>query len=379
MSAAEVLVLNSGSSSVKFEVFDAATGLSTVAGGMVEQIGEPGGPADHDDALRSAASALRLDSADLVAIGHRVVHGGADFRAPTLITSGVIAAIEALTPLAPLHNPHNLAGIQVTRSIRGDLPQVAVFDTAFHATIPRFAAAYAIDRAVADREGVRRYGFHGTSHAYVSRATADLLGVPPESLNVITLHLGNGASACAVEGGRSVDTSMGLSPLEGLAMGTRPGDLDPGVLLHLLRNGFTTEQLDRLLNKESGLRGLCGENDMRRLLARRANGDQAATDAFDVYVYRIRKYIGAYCAVLGRVDAVTFTGGIGENSADVRAATTARLANFGIAVDPMRNDDPDAEGSRVISAPDSAVAVCVVPTDEEREIARQTLAVAGLR
>jgi acetate kinase len=365
-----VLVVNSGSSSVKYQVFDADHGV--VAKGLVERIGEPDGPADHDAALRDAAADMRLDAPELVAVGHRVVHGGADFRAPTVITDQVIAAIERLTPLAPLHNPPNLAGIAVARALRPDLPQVAVFDTAFHATIPPAAHTYAISAEVAAAHGIRRYGFHGTSHAYVSRATAELLDRPPHTMSTVTLHLGNGASACAVAGGRSVDTSMGLSPLAGLVMGTRPGDVDPGVLLHLLRAGLTPDDVDRLLNKSSGLEGLCGDNDMRAVLARRAAGDPAAALAFEVYTYRVRAYVGAYAVALGRLDALTFTAGVGENSPEVRAAVADGLGVLGVAVDPARNADTSTRAARVISPPGAPVAVCVVPTDEEREIAHQT-------
>jgi acetate kinase len=378
--ATRVLVLNSGSSSVKYQLLDMAD-RSRPASGMVERIGEEGGVADHAAALRQVARELDeqhlgLDSPALAAVGHRVVHGGTRFTAPTLITDDVVAEIEKLVPLAPLHNPANIAGIKVARELRPDLPQVAVFDTAFHATIPEAAARYAIDAETADRFGLRRYGFHGTSHAYVSGATAQLLGRDPADVNVIVLHLGNGASASAVRGGVCVDTSMGLTPLEGLVMGTRSGDIDPAVVFHLERvGGMDTDQIDTLLNKRSGLLGLCGDNDMREIGRRMAEGDARAQLAFDVYVHRLRRYIGAFTAVLGRVDAVAFTAGVGENSAAVRAAALHDLEGLGMVVDPVRNA-LRGSGARLVSARSSRVAVAVVPTDEELAIARDTYALA---
>jgi acetate kinase len=370
-----VLVLNSGSSSVKYAAFTGpADDLREVGHGLVERIGEPGGPASHEQALAAADGEVGLDAGDLVAIGHRVVHGGRSFQRPTLITDEVVEEIRRLTPLAPLHNPPNLAGIQVARRRRPDLPQVAVFDTAFHASMPAAAATYAIDVEVARRYAIRRYGFHGTSHGYVARETARLLDRPLDTVNVITLHLGNGASAAAVRGGVSVDTSMGLTPLEGLVMGTRSGDLDPAVVFHLDRvAGMSLDEIDRLLNKRSGLRGLAGANDVREVLRRRAAGDQAARLAIEVYCHRIRRYVGAFLAVLGHTHAVTFTAGVGEHSADIRAQALDGLAGLGIEVDPDRNAAP-ADGPRIVSPDGAPIAVCVVPTDEEREIAHQTLA-----
>jgi acetate kinase len=366
-----VLVLNCGSSSVKYRLFD---GDRTLARGLIERIGEASSPVpDHDAALRTVMG--NVDTNGLVAVGHRVVHGGGRFSAPTLIDDTVVTAVEQLVPLAPLHNPANLAGIRVARKLLPDVPQVAVFDTAFHHTLPPAAAAYAIDAALAARHDIHRYGFHGTSHAYVSRRTAALLGRPEGDLNVITLHLGNGASACAVEGGRSVATSMGLSPLEGLVMGTRSGDIDPTVVFHLHRHaGLELDQIDDLLNHRSGLLGLCGANDMREVLSRRSAGDPAATLAFDVYCRRIRGYVGAYYALLGRVDAVTFTAGVGENVGEVRGAALAGLERLGIEVDAGRNAAGE-HGERFISGDGADVAVVVVPTDEELEIASQTRAV----
>ncbi|MGK5546179.1 acetate kinase [Streptomyces sp. URMC 127] len=390
-----VLVLNSGSSSVKYQLLDMADG-ARLAAGLVERIGEEtsrlvhsplatGGDkrekeapiADHEAALKAvsaelAADGLGLDSPELAAIGHRVVHGGQKFTAPTVITDEVLAEIERLVPVAPLHNPANITGIRTAQALRPDLPQVAVFDTAFHTTMPEAAARYAIDTATADAHMIRRYGFHGTSHAYVSRETAKLLGKDPSEVNVIVLHLGNGASASAVERGRCVDTSMGLTPLEGLVMGTRSGDLDPAVLLHLSRNaGMSTDEIDALLNKKSGLIGLCGDNDMREIRRRIDEGDEQAQLAFDIYVHRLKKYIGAYYAVLGKVDAVAFTAGVGENAAPVREAAVAGLEELGLAVDAGLNAVRSGE-PRLISPEYARVAVAVVPTDEELEIATQT-------
>ncbi|MET8064473.1 acetate/propionate family kinase [Micromonospora sp. NPDC005686] len=361
-----ILVLNSGSSSVKYRLYD---GDDVLDKGTVERIGEPGGgPADHESAVREIIG--RLDLTGLAGVGHRVVHGGRKFSAPVRVDDAVVTAIEDLVPLAPLHNPANLAGIRVALEALPDTPQVAVFDTAFHHTLPEAAATYAIDKDTAERYGVRRYGFHGTSHAYVSRRVADLLDRPYDEINTITLHLGNGASACAVQGGRSVATSMGMSPLEGLVMGTRSGDLDPTVIFHLRREGgMVVDDIDDLLNHRSGLLGLTGVNDMREVLARRDAGDPDATLAFDVYCRRITGYVGAYYALLGRVDAIAFTAGVGEHAAPVRAASLAGLERLGIAVDPARND---GRGDRVVSPDGAEVAVLVVGTDEEREIARET-------
>ncbi|MCX5051143.1 acetate kinase [Streptomyces sp. NBC_00474] len=400
MSPSRVLVLNSGSSSVKYQLLDMQGGRR-LAAGLVERIGEEtsrirhtplasggesrefsGRIADHETALKIvseelARDGLGLDSPELAAIGHRVVHGGKSFTEPTVIDETVLAEIERLIPVAPLHNPANLTGIRTARALRPDLPQVAVFDTAFHTTMPESAARYAIDVRTADEHRIRRYGFHGTSHAYVSRATAKLLGRDPSEVNVIVLHLGNGASASAVAKGRCVDTSMGLTPLEGLVMGTRSGDLDPAVIFHLARvGGMSTDEIDTLLNKKSGLVGLCGDNDMREIRRRVDEGDEEAKLAFDIYIHRLKKYIGAYYAVLGTVDAIAFTAGVGENAAPVREAAVAGLETLGLAVDgtlnAVRSDEP-----RLISPEDARVKVAVVPTDEELEIATQTYALVG--
>ncbi|MFJ9039648.1 acetate kinase [Streptomyces sp. NPDC102406] len=402
MTATRVLVLNSGSSSVKYQLLDMRDG-TRLAAGLVERIGEEtsrlkhtplsGGDeepreqsrpiADHEEALRAVADELAqdglgLDSPELAAIGHRVVHGGLFFSEPTVIDDAVLKEVERLIPVAPLHNPANLTGIRTAMALRPDLPQVAVFDTAFHTTMPESAARYAIDVKTADEHRIRRYGFHGTSHAYVSRKTAELLGKEPEEVNVIVLHLGNGASASAVRGGRCVDTSMGLTPLEGLVMGTRSGDVDPAVIFHLMRVGnMSADEIDVLLNKKSGLIGLCGDNDMREIRRRVDEGDEEARLAFDIYIHRLKKYIGAYYAVLGRVDAIAFTAGVGENAAPVREAAVAGLEELGLAVDGELNSVRSDE-ARIISPEYARVAVAVVPTDEELEIAQQTYAlVAG--
>ncbi|UZJ29546.1 acetate kinase [Streptomyces endophytica] len=406
--ATRVLVLNSGSSSVKYQLLDMAAG-TRLAVGLVERIGVGAPPAcggetsrhihtplaaggekretegaiaDHEAALKAvaaelAADGLGLESPELAAIGHRVVHGGLKFTAPTVIDDAVLTEIERLVPVAPLHNPANITGIRTARALRPDLPQVAVFDTAFHTTMPEHAARYAIDVETADAHRIRRYGFHGTSHAYVSRKTAELLGKDPSEVNVIVLHLGNGASASAVAGGRCVDTSMGLTPLEGLVMGTRSGDIDPAVTFHLKRvAGMSTDEIDALLNKKSGLVGLCGDNDMREIRRRIDEGDERARLAFDIYIHRLKKYIGAYSAVLGKVDAVAFTAGVGENAAPVREAAVAGLAEMGLVVDASLNAVRSGE-PRLISPDHSRVAVAVVPTDEELEIAQQTYALVN--
>ncbi|NBE50723.1 acetate kinase [Streptomyces boluensis] len=402
MTATRVLVLNSGSSSVKYQLLDMRDN-ARLAVGLVERIGEETSRlkhtplatdgaareqnrpiADHEEALKAVAAELAhdglgLDSPELAAIGHRVVHGGKQFTEPTVIDDAVLKEVERLIPVAPLHNPANLTGIRTAMSLRPDLPQVAVFDTAFHTTMPESAARYAIDVQTADQHRIRRYGFHGTSHAYVSRKTAELLGKRPEDVNVIVLHLGNGASASAVRGGVCVDTSMGLTPLEGLVMGTRSGDIDPAVIFHLMRVGeMSADEVDVLLNKRSGLIGLCGDNDMREIRRRIDEGDEEARLAFEIYVHRLKKYIGAYYAVLGRVDAVAFTAGVGENAAPVREAAVAGLEELGLAVDGELNSVRSDE-ARIVSPEYARVAVAVVPTDEELEIARQTYALVANR
>jgi acetate kinase len=359
-----VLVLNTGSSSVKFSVIDPHSG--TRRAGLLEEV------TDHAEALRQVVDELGELVPD--AIGHRVVHGGETFTAPTLIDDQVLATLRELVPLAPLHNPANITGIELARTLWPGAPQVAVFDTAFHRTLPAFAYRYAVPSDWYELYGVRRYGFHGTSHEYVAGATADHLGRPLEELDLIVAHLGNGASITAIAGGRSVDTSMGLSPLEGLVMGTRSGDVDPMVIGHVAaQSGRSMEEVAADLNRASGLKGLCGTSDMRSVIAAADEGEEAAMLALAVFAYRVRKYVAAYLAVLGRCDALVFTGGIGENSARVRAEVCQGLDGFGISVDGERN----RRGEVVVSPEGAAVAVMVVPTDEELAIARQTAAVVG--
>jgi len=389
-----VLVVNTGSSSIKYQLFE-MDGRKVLASGLVERIGEAGAKlthragdadplvveervADHSEGFERVFAAFETAGGpvtDLAGIGHRVVHGGDRLTEPTLIDAEAIAAIADQAPLAPLHNPPNLLGIRIAMASFPDTPQVAVFDTAFHQTMPPRAWRYALPAELASDLRIRRYGFHGTSHAYVSRRAAEHLGRPAAEVNLITLHLGNGASAAAVQGGRCVDTSMGLTPLEGLVMGTRSGDLDPAVVFYLHREaGLSVDDIDDLLNKRSGMLGLAGANDMREVARLVTDGDQAAAEALDVYCYRIRKYVGAYAAALGRLDALVFTAGIGENNDAVRAGVCQGLEGLGIRLDARRNKGRSAK-PRTISADGSQVAVLVVPTNEELEIAEQTLAV----
>jgi acetate kinase len=368
-----VFVLNTGSSSVKYRVVDAETG-EVAATGLLDRIGEPGsGVADHAAAIATILD--RLDGIPIDAVGHRIVHGGERFVDATFIDDEVEAGIEALAPLAPLHNPPGVLGIRAARRALPELPQVAVFDTAFHATLSPAARSYAIDSRVAREHAIRRYGFHGTSYRIVAERTAAFLGRPLGELKLIVLHLGNGASAAAIDGGRSVDTSMGMTPLEGLVMGTRSGDLDPAVLLYLQRNaGYDAEQLDTLLNRHSGVLGLSGHSDMREVTDAAEAGDQDARLALEVYLHRLRHYIGAYLAELGGADALVFTAGVGENSAIVRAGAVSGLAALGMEVDATANALRSVTARR-ISPAGARIEVLVVPTDEELQIARETAAV----
>ncbi|HEV3462586.1 MAG TPA: acetate kinase [Actinomycetota bacterium] len=391
-----VLVVNTGSSSIKYQLFE-MDGPKVLASGLVERIGEAGAKlthrpgdaeplvvedriADHSEGFERVFKAFESAGgpiADLAGIGHRVVHGGDRLTAPTLVDAATIQAIADQAPLAPQHNPPNLLGIRITRASFPETPQVAVFDTAFHQTMPPRAWRYALPRDLADELRIRRYGFHGTSHAYVARKAAEHLGRPAAELNLITLHLGNGASVAAVAGGRCVDTSMGLTPLEGLVMGTRSGDLDPAVVFYLHREaGLSVDDVDDLLNKRSGMLGLAGANDMREVARLVGEGNQAAAEALDVYCYRIRKYVGAYTAALGRLDALVFTAGIGENNDAVRSGVCQGLEGLGVTLHLKRNKARTGK-ARTISADDSPVAVLVVPTNEELEIAEQTLAVVA--
>lgn len=389
-----VLVVNSGSSSFKYQLVDSDT-EQVHAGGLVERIGDDGAAithtvgsqshrrelpiADHTAGFAAMMQAFTdfgpsLQEESPVVVGHRVVHGGQRFFEPTVITDLVKINIEDLSELAPLHNPGALQGINAAQRQFPDVPHVAVFDTAFHQTMPPAAYSYAIDQAVAARYRVRKYGFHGTSHQYVSGATARFLDRPLESLRQIVFHLGNGASVTAVDGGRSVDTSMGMTPIPGLVMGTRSGDIDPGAVLHLLRQArMDVDDVDELLNKHSGMLGLCGHTDMRDVADARAAGDENAQVAFDVYIHRLRHYLGAYAAILGGVDAIVFTAGVGENAAPVRAAVLETAGFLGVQLDPQLNAVRSGVARR-ISAASSSVEVLVVPTNEELEIARQSVA-----
>lgn len=388
--AGTVLVLNSGSSSIKFQLLDPETAES-VAHGLIERIGEPEGRivfhhttgtdehvgeiADHRSGLRKVLEMLEglgrpLLEVGIIAVGHRLVHGGDVFHEPTLIDDEVVKTVSDLSVLAPLHNPANVVGMEVAREELPDVPHVGVFDTAFFYTLPAAAATYALDREITRKHHIRRYGFHGTSHEYVSGRAAQFLGRDISELNQVVLHLGNGASASAIAGGRPVDTSMGLTPLEGLVMGTRCGDIDPGVVMHLNRAaGMGVDEIDEVLNRRSGLKGLSGVNDFRALLGLIADGDSDAKLAYDVYVHRLRKYIGAYLVELGGIDSIVFTGGVGENNIDVRRDALAGLGRLGIVVDPERNEADD-RGERRISSDDSQVEVLVIPTNEELAIAR---------
>jgi acetate kinase len=370
-----VLVLNTGSSTVKYRLLEPETGRR-LTDGTEERVEDPGQAVGRVlDGLRR-----RLDAQQgVAAVGHRVVHGGDRFTAPTVVDDDVLAAIDELAVLAPLHNPAAAAGIRAARAALPGVPQIAVFDTAFHATLPPPAATYAVPKEWRERYGVRRYGFHGSNYAHITMEAARLVGRDVADINLIALHLGNGASACAVRGGKSVDTSMGLTPLAGLVMGTRSGDVDPSVPGYLARAAtLGPEQVDDAFEHRSGLLALAGVSDMRDVLARRADGEDDAALAFDTYCYRVRSYVGAYLAVLGRVDAIVFTAGVGEHAAPVRAAALAGLDGLGIAVDAERNAASSQE-ARFVSPEGADVAVLVIPADEELEIGRQALAAVERR
>lgn len=387
----KVLVLNSGSSTIKYGLY-AMPSEELLAGGRIERIGEGEARLLHRDAAgeRSEpvqapdhaagfAALLKILAAHGMpaAIGHRVAHGGTRFRAPARVSAEVLAAVREMIPLAPLHNPANLVGIEAAMAACPGVPQVAVCDTAFHQSIPERAWRYAVPETWYTRFGVRRYGFHGTSVRHVSRAAAAYLGRELEALSLVVLHLGNGASAAAVQGGRSVDTSMGLSTLEGLVMGTRCGDLDPAIPGYMARHaGMSPAEIDHALHQESGLKALCGDSDMREIERRAAAGDARAELALEVFAYRARKHVGALAVALGRLDALVFTGGIGEHRAGVRARICAGLGVLGVALDAANNAAPGPLPAAV-HARDSRVAVLVIATDEELEIARETFACLG--
>jgi acetate kinase len=394
-----VLVINAGSSSIKYRLFEMEDERS-IAAGLLERIGskqasyehrawdkdgtetgvsECRGVDDHRAALSwiievLQAGGLLTKGPGIDAIGHRVVHGGERFTEPVRIDAEAIEAIEAVTPLAPLHNPANLLGMRVAAELAPEVPQVAVFDTAFHQTLPPRAYRYAIPESVYRKHGVRRYGFHGTSHQFIAEAAAQWLERPLDSLRLITLHLGNGASAAAIDGGRCIDTSMGLTPLEGLVMGTRSGDIDPAIPYYLVRQGWRWEETEQLLNHSSGLMGITGSADLRDIESRAELGDAEAQLAIEIMGYRLRKYIGAYLAVLGGLDALVFSGGIGEHSAMVRASATEGLEWLGIEIDAERNTTTCAHDVCAIEEPGRATAILVITTDEELAIARQTCA-----
>ncbi|WP_026430654.1 acetate/propionate family kinase [Schaalia georgiae] len=399
MPSQTVLVINSGSSSIKYQLVDPETG-DALAKGLVERIGDPMGlithvhgeavteekmpVPDHTVGMREVLRLFdtkgpTLAEAHIVAVGHRIVQGGRHFDGPALITDEVRDLIEQLCPLAPLHNPAHLKGIDVARGLISDVPHVAVFDTAFFQQLPDRSALYALETETAEKYSVRRYGAHGTSHQFVSQEIAKMLG--RDDLKQIVLHLGNGASASAVRCGKPIDTSMGLTPLEGLVMGTRTGDIDPAVVFHLERvAGMSVEEVDTLFNKKSGMKGMTGESDMRSVRAMINNDDDPVTQkrartAMDIYINRLVKYVGSYTAELGGLDVITFTAGIGENDMNVRRELAEALSPFGVKIDVEANKAPSGE-PRVISAPNSTVKLVVFPTNEELAIARQALAFA---
>jgi acetate kinase len=400
----KIAVINCGSSSIKFELYDRKERIR-LATGLIEKIGSADGRlrqsrlqqdgtfadqthvrplANHHEAFDfmmevNKGDRIIREEAELFAIGHRVVHGGELFREPAIVDDSVLAAIRSLIPLAPLHNPSNLLGIEAARVRFPSIPQVAVFDTAFHHTLPPAAYRYAVPHDLYEKLHVRRYGFHGTSHVHVAREAARYLGEPLETLNLITLHLGNGASVAAIKGGMSIDTSMGMTPLEGLVMGTRCGDLDPAIPFYLIRQlAIPPEQVENLLNKDSGLKGVCGFSDMREIQQQTGQGDERSALAFDMFCYRIKKYLGAYYAVLGGLDAVVFTGGIGENSGQVRSAVCAGLRHLGITLDEGKNTTIAGKAAE-IQEDGAPVKVLVVRTNEELEIALQAESIVEKR
>ncbi len=373
-----VLVINCGSSSLKFAVFDDDETL--LKSGKHERLVEDADAGvSHAEAVSEVLKQCR--EFDISCVGHRVVHGGASYNQPQLIDDTVLDAIEKCIPAAPMHNPYSLAAIKAAQEVMPGIPQVAVFDTSFHARMPRRASTYAIDFDVAQKHGIKRFGFHGISHEYAANVAADYLQRPLNELRLITMHLGNGASACAVEFGVSTETSMGNTPLEGLVMGTRSGDVDAGVLLNLLRTGeYDADSLNTLLNKRSGLAGLSGiSNDLREIETAAADGHDRARLAINVFAHRARKYIGAFAAAMGGVDAIAFTGGIGENSASMRRRILQRLEFLGVMINEDANDDASIQNDNdhaVISTANSRVDVVVVKTNEELMIARESTRIA---
>lgn len=386
-----ILVLNSGSSSIKFQLFAMDTKTS-LASGLVEQIGSSSSRAvlkangetyeikrfikDHHDGLEAmnelfVTSHTLHDLSELDGIGHRIVHGGESFFSSMIVDESVIKKIEEISPLAPLHNPGHLAGIKNAMKESKNVPHVVVFDTVFHQSMPEYAYRYALPYDVCKTHHIRKYGFHGTSHRYVCKQAAKMLGIEFDKFNAISLHLGNGASACAVQNGKSIDTSMGLSPLEGLIMGTRSGDMDPAVVIYLLNIGVLKwNEIDNFLNKKSGLFGICGSSDMREVVSKMQN-DERAKLAFEMFCYRVKKYIGSYYAILGRVDALIFTGGIGENAPNTRQKICDELKHLGIHINHDLNFQ-DMRDERCIDGDDAKIKTLIIPTNEELEIAIET-------
>ncbi|MGA1599789.1 MAG: acetate/propionate family kinase [bacterium] len=403
----QVLVLNAGSSSLKAQLLEMPAGTPRLTA-QFERLGTPEAQLRMRWLSRSALAGAREDAAPYTlstalafiteilqdpkafdlpewgpvdAVGHRVVHGGSFFRETTVLDSAAEAALRRCVPLAPLHNPANLEGLSACREAFPEAPQVAVLDTAFHQTLPPEAATYPLPSRLRDPDSgppLRRYGFHGTSHQYVLREVARTSNRAPEALNLISFHLGNGCSAAAIRQGRCVETTMGLTPLGGVMMGTRPGDLDPGVLLHLLREGIASEELDHVLNRESGLKGLAGTNDLRDVLALRDSGSADAALAIDVFLHHLRKTLGALWAVLGQVHAVAFTGGIGEHAPEARSRLLEGLEEWGVELDLERNQHPGS-GVVALQRPSGRVAIWVVPANEELAIAQEVFRILQVR
>ncbi|MGB9717792.1 MAG: acetate/propionate family kinase [Thermoproteota archaeon] len=390
----KILVVNCGSSSIKYKLFDADS-LKGISSGLLERIGSRPAVLRHEVGGASAKREVDVSNhrqglelilrvlleaepkairslEEIVAVGHRVVHGGDAFFESTLVDEKVLEALRKWSHLAPLHNPPNIAGIEAARSLLPRVPQVAVFDTAFHQTMPETAYLYAIPFELYEKLGIRRYGFHGTSHKYVAQKAAEILGVPIEKLRIITCHLGNGCSITAVKNGRSIDTSMGFTPLEGLVMGTRSGDIDPSIVFYLIGEGFSPREVEDMLNKKSGLLGVSGvSNDIRDVEREAEAGSKRARLALEIFAYRAKKYIGAYAAVLGGLDVLVFTGGIGENDPLMRRMICGNMGFLGLEIDEEANRVTVGK-TGVISGKQSRIKILVIPTDEELAIAEET-------
>ncbi len=396
--AKTVLVINSGSSSIKYQLVDLESGEG-VASGLVEKIGEPTDGHykheyrgekheltepihDHEEGLKRVLDFFKeygpdLNESGIVAVGHRVVQGGSVFPKPALVTNKTIGKVKDLAVLAPLHNGPEATGAEVMRTLLPDVPQIFVFDSSFFFQLPKEASTYALNKEIADQYHIRRYGAHGTSHEYIGSVVPGIVGKPAEGLKQIVLHIGNGASASAQISGVPIDTSMGLTPLEGLVMGGRTGDIDPAVVFHLIRNAhLSVDELDTLFNKRSGLTGMTGYGDMREVHRLIAEGNEDAKLALAVYVHRIVGYIGNYTAQMGGLDVLTFTAGVGENDEIVRRNVCKKLEPFGVKLDDQKNDTRSKE-PRIISTPDSSVIIAVIPTNEELAIARKSAAIAA--